>query len=164
MNEELVKLYHLLVEKYPYAKKELIWNYNRLHNYIQHQTPTNFIFKNVVKTTFLFLKNPDKFTISEPCSVNLKQLKDLKIPLMQHIPNLHQITLKDLEQFNAVQLIGKKDKIIGIWDGSHRVTIYTALLAPIKSIIIKSHYYNEHPNNKEIKEIANSLYKKLFLK
>jgi hypothetical protein len=152
MNEELVKLYHLLVEKYPYAKKELIWNYNRLNNYIQHQT------------TFLFLKNPDKFVISEPCYVNPKQLEDLKIPLMQHIPNLHQINLKNLEQFDNVQLIGKKDKIIGIWDGSHRVTIYTALLAPIKSIIIKSHYYNDHPNNKEIKEIANSLYKKLFLK
>jgi hypothetical protein len=164
MMEELVKLYHLLEEKYPYAKRELIWNYNRLQNYIQNQTPTNLIFKNAIKTTFLFLKNPDKFTISEPCYIDCEQLKGLRIPLMQHIPNLNQINLKDLEYFDNVQLIGKKDKIIGIWDGSHRITIHTALLAPIKSVIIKSHYYNDHPNNKEIKEIANSLYKKLFLK
>jgi len=155
MGEKLYKIFKLLEEKYPWVTPFLLFYYNHIPLHLNNPQLGNFeIFKNAI----LFLRNIDKFKIIPPKEYTTEFiLNDIHLE-EYNIPNLSNLTKKDVQNFEPIQFIVWKDKVMGLTDGAHRVQIAHALNVKIKAVQFKSHSYNSHPNNKEIIRLANEIY------
>ena len=150
---KISQIYPLMEEKYPWATPYLLFNFNRIPSRLFQR---NLYSNRIWKAGLLFLCNVDKFTLEKPKLFKpTKVTKDVKFNFI--IPNLKKLTKEDVNNFNPIQIVTWKGKVVRILDGMHRAYIANKLKEPIMCVEVKSHSYNNHPNNKKIIKLAKEL-------
>ena len=155
MEKKLYQIFLLLEKKYPWVTPHLLFHYNHIPQHINNPLLGDF---GIFKSGMLFLRNIDKFEILPPKDFTTNSILS-QVDVEEYvIPNMSNLTKKDVKNFDPIQILVWKGKPREIIDGVHRIQIAQKLNTKIKAIQFKSHSYNNHPSNKEIIRLANEVY------